>query len=76
VYGALNKGFVQIQKLVFLPFEGGTGMRALIEVAVKFPVFMYNKDGLGFAFDFNLKCLAAGVFNIVCIAENVSHNVW
>jgi hypothetical protein len=75
VSGTLNKGFIQVEKLVFLPFETGAGMRALVVIGKKLAVFMHDKNGLGFAFDFNLETFAARVFDISGFAENVSHNV-
>ncbi len=48
----LDQRFAQIEKLVFLPFEAGTGMRALIIKSKKRAVFVYHKYFLHFAFDF------------------------
>ena len=73
--GALDKCFIKIQKLVFLPFETGAGMRTFVVIGKKFTVFMHDKNGLGFAFDFNLETFAARVFDICGFAENVGHYV-
>lgn len=73
--GTLNKGFIQVQELVFLPFETGAGMRALIVKGKKLTVLMHDKNGLGFSLDFNLETFTARVFDIGGFAENVCHNV-
>ncbi len=72
---ALNQRFIQIEKLVLLPFETGTGMRAFIVIRKKFTVFVHHKDGASFAFDFEFETFAAGVFDIGGFAEYVRHNV-
>ena len=74
--GALYQCIVHIQKLVFLPFQAGSGMRALIKVGVKFTIFMYDKNSLHFTMDLDLEALAAGVFYVGSFTKNVCHNVW
>lgn len=73
---ALYQCIVHIQKLVFLPFQVGSGMRALIVVGEKFTIFMYDKNSLHFTIDFDLKALAARVFYVGSFTKNVCHNVW
>ena len=72
----LDERFVQIQKLVFLPFQCGTRMWASIVISVKRAIFMYHEYRLHLAFDFELEAFAAGVFDVAGFAENVCHNVW
>ena len=73
--GTLDERFIKIEELIFLPFEAGAGMRAFIVIGKKFAIFMYHEDGLGFAFDLDLKTFTAGVFDFAGFAENVGHNV-
>lgn len=71
----LNECFIKIQKLVFLPFQRGTGMRAFIVVSEKCAIFMHHEYRLHLAFDLELKAFAARVFDISSFAENVGHDV-
>ena len=73
--GALNEFFIQIQKLIFLPFEAGAGMWAFIVIGKKLAILVHDEDGLGFTVDLNLETFTAGVFDIAGFAENVGHNV-
>ena len=73
--GALHECFIKIQKLVFLPFQRGTGMRTFIVIGIKLAVFMYYKNRLCFTFYFELEAFTARVFDVAGFAENVSHNV-
>ena len=73
--GALNKSFVYIKELIFLPFKTGSSVRAFVVICKKAAVFMYNKNRLGFTFNFNLEAFAAGVFDIRGFAEDVCHDV-
>ena len=72
---ALDQLPVQVKKLVRLPVQVGTGMRALIVIGEEFTIFMYDKNRPGLMADFHLKTLAAGVFNIGRFAEYMCHNV-
>lgn len=74
--GTLDKRFIQVEKLVFLPFQAGAGMWTFVVVGKEFTVFMHDKNRLGFPFDFDLETFTARVFYIGGFAENVSHNVW
>ena len=74
--GALYQCIVHIQKLVFLPFQVGSGMRALIVVGEKLSIFMYDKNSLHFTMDLDLKTLAAWVFYVGSFTKNVCHDVW
>ncbi len=71
----LDQLFIKIQKLIFLPFKIDAGMRALIMISKKFPVFMYHEDGERFTFDSDFETFAARVFDVCSFAENMSHNV-
>ena len=73
---ALDQRFVQIKKLVFLPFQVGAGMWAIIVISKELAVFMYHKNRLCFSVDFDFETFAAGVFDITGFAENVCHDVW
>ncbi len=74
--GALDEFFIEIEKLVLLPFEIGAGMWTLIVIGKKLAILVYYEDRLGFTFDLDLETLTAGVFDITGFAENVGHNVW
>ena len=74
--GALYQCFIKIKKLVFLPFEAGTSVWAMVVKSKKFTILVYHKDRLDFTSDFKLKTFAAGVFDISGFAENVGHDVW
>jgi len=71
----LDERFVQIEKLVFLPFKTGASMWTLIVISKKIAILVYDKNGPGSAFDFNLETFTARVFDIGGFAENVFHNV-
>jgi len=73
--GALNEFFIQIQKLIFLPFEAGAGMWAFIVIGKKLAILVHDEDGLGFTVDLNLETFTAGIVDIAGFAENVGHNV-
>ncbi len=75
VSGALYEFFVQVEELVFLPFQAGAGMRTFIVISKKLAILVYHEDGLGFTLDLNLETFTAGVFDIAGFAENVGHNV-
>lgn len=74
--GTLDEFLVEIEKLVFLPFEIGAGMRTLIVIGKKLAILLYHEDRLVFAVDLDLETFTAGVFDITGFAENVGHNVW
>jgi len=74
--GTLDQFFIQIEELVFLPFQVGTGMRAFIVVCEEFTIFMDEENRPGLAFDFDLETFAAGVFDIGGFADNMGHDVW
>ena len=42
--GTLDKRFIQVEKLVLLPFQAGAGMRTLVVVGKEFTVFMHDKN--------------------------------
>ena len=73
--GALYQFFVQVKKLVLLPFQAGAGMWTLVVISKEFAIFMHHKNIPGFAFDFDLETFAARVFNIGSFAKKVCHNV-
>jgi len=73
---ALNQRLVQIKKLVFLPFQAGSGVRAAVVISKKLTVLVHHKNRRCFALDFDIKAFAAGVFDITGFAENVAHDVW
>ena len=73
--GALYKCFIQIKKLVLLPFKAGAGVRAPVVISKKFTIFLHDKNRLFFTIYFKLKTFAAGIFNIGGFAKNVCHNV-
>ncbi len=73
---ALDQCLVQVKKLVFLPLQAGTGVRAIVVISKKLAVLVYDKDRLCFALDFDIKTFAAGVFDIAGFAEKVAHDVW
>jgi len=72
----LDQCFVQIKKLIFLPFEVGASMRALIEVGKELAIFMYYKNRLCFTSDLDLKTPASRIFDISGFTEDVCHGVW
>lgn len=41
---ALDQCLVQIKKLVFLPFQAGTCMRAAVVISKKLAVFVHHKN--------------------------------
>ena len=73
--GALYQCFVEVKKLVLLPFQTGAGMWTLVVICKVFAIFMHHKNGLGFAFDFDLETFTARVFNIGSFAKKICHNV-
>lgn len=73
--GALYELFIQVEKLVFLPFQAGAGMRTLIVIGKKFAILVYHEDGPGFTIDLYFETFTAGVVDITGFAENVGHNV-
>ena len=75
MYRTLYEFIIQIQELIFLPLERGTGMWAAIVISEKFAIFMDHENRLRFALYFELKTFTAGVFDISGFAENVCHNV-
>ena len=68
---ALDQRVIQVQKLVFLPFQVGTCVRTLVVIGKKSSVFVDHKDRPGFAIDLDLEALAAGVLYVGSFAENV-----
>jgi len=73
--GALDELLFQIEKLVFLPFETCSGVRALIVISKELTIFMHHKNRLGFTLDFNLETFAARVFDIDGFTDYVHNNV-
>jgi hypothetical protein len=65
----LDQFLVDIEKLVFLPFETGTRMRALVVISEELGILVNHKNGPGFTFDLEFETLAAGVFDIGGFAE-------
>jgi len=68
---ALDQRLVQIEELILLPLEVGTGMRTPIVISVEQAVLVYHEDRPGFAPDLDLEALAAGIFDIGGFAEGV-----
>jgi len=75
VSGALYEFFIQVEELIFLPFQAGTGMRTFIVIGIKLAILVHHEDGLGFMADLDLETFTAGVFDIAGFTENVGHNV-
>ena len=73
--GTLYEFFIQVEELVFLPFQTGAGMRAFIVIGKKLAILVHYEDGLGFMVDLDLETFTAGVFDIAGFTENVGHNV-
>ncbi len=67
---ALDESVVQIEELILLPFQVGTGMRAFIQVGIVYAILMDYKDTLCLAFNSNLKSLAAGIRNLAVATEH------
>lgn len=44
VAGALDVGLIPVQKLIFLPFQIDTSMRAAVDEGMEFAVLMDNKN--------------------------------
>jgi len=75
VSGALYEFFIQVEELIFLPFQAGAGMWTFIVIGIKLAILVHHEDGLDFTVDLNLETFTAGVFDIAGFAENVGHNV-
>ncbi len=73
---ALDQLFVEIKKLIFLPLQVCSRVRAVIVVGKKCTIFMDHKDGLCFSFDFKLETFASRIVDIRDFAEYVCHVVW
>jgi len=71
---ALDKGVLHIEKLVFQPFKGRTGMRATIDESIK-PGILVNNENTGCDFPvFDKKALTARVRDFRSWAKRNGHS--
>lgn len=66
----LYKCIVHIEELILLPVQAGTGMGATIDVGMKLPVFVHNKNLNGVFAWVNAEPLATGVFNFIAVTKS------
>jgi hypothetical protein len=66
----LDKYFVHIEELIFLPVQAGSGMRATVDIAIELPVFADDKNiSCAFA-GLDAEPLAAGASNFITVTKS------
>lgn len=73
VGGALDKGFVEVEKLVFLPLQIYPGVGAAIDKSVEGGIAVHHKHSQRLPLEFELEGTAAGVGDFAGGTELIFH---
>lgn len=73
VGGTVDKGLVEIEKLVFLPVEIGPGVRAAVDISAEAGIAVYHEDIQRCALKPEFKCTAARIIDFTAMTEAKFH---